>query len=259
MKQESHLRRFIRLASIGLIIGLAAYWAGSQWGTHRPSAVEALRDSALPSEGGFTGTEAENVRIYKQSAPAVANVVTRAVEYDFFLNPVPVEGAGSGFVIDSDGHVLTNYHVVQGAQNIEVTLGDQSRYPAKLIGVDPRNDVALLQIDAKGRKLAILPMSDSRALEVGQRVLAIGNPFGLQSTLTTGVVSALGRTVQTWPQHIHRRSYPNRCGHQPRQFRRAIAQFPRRSDWDEYRDLFSHGSHGGNRLRHSDQHREARG
>ena len=126
MKQESHLRRFLRLGSIGLIIGLAAYWAGSQWGTHRPSAVEALRDSALPSEGGFTGTEAENVRIYKQSAPAVANIVTRAVEYDFFLNPVPVEGAGSGFVIDTDGHMLTNYHVVQGAQNIEVTLGDQS-------------------------------------------------------------------------------------------------------------------------------------
>ncbi len=199
MKQETHLRRFIRLASIGLIIGLAAYWAGGQWGTHRPSAVEALRDSALPGEGGFTGVEAENVRIYRQAAPAVANVVTRMVEYDFFLNPVPVEGAGSGFVIDKDGHILTNYHVVQGAQNIEVTLGDQSRFRAKLIGVDPRNDVALLQIDAKGRKLATLPLSDSRALEVCQRVLAIGNPFGLQSTLTTGVVSALGRTVQLGP------------------------------------------------------------
>ena len=199
MKQETHLRRFIRLASIGLIIGLAAYWAGSQWGTHRPTAVEALRDSTLPSVGGFTGVEAENVRIYRQAAPAVANVVTRTVEYDFFLNPVPVEGAGSGFVIDKEGHILTNYHVVQGAQKIEVTLGDQSRFPARLIGVDPRNDVALLQIDAKGKQLAMLPMSDSRTLEVGQRVLAIGNPFGLQSTLTTGVVSALGRTVQLGP------------------------------------------------------------
>ncbi|MGH9703668.1 MAG: S1C family serine protease, partial [Candidatus Acidiferrales bacterium] len=142
MKQETHLRRFIRLASIGLIIGLAAYWAGSQWGTRRPTAVEALRDSTLPSVGGFTGEEAENVRIYRQAAPAVANVVTRTVEYDFFLNPVPVEGAGSGFVIDKEGHILTNYHVVQGAQKIEVTLGDQSRFPARLIGVDPRNDVA---------------------------------------------------------------------------------------------------------------------
>ena len=127
----------------------------------------------------------------------MANIVTRAVEYDFFLNPVPVEGAGSGFVIDAAGHILTNYHVVQGAQAIEVTLGDQSRYKAKFIGADTRNDIALIQIDPKGRKIATLPLGDSRNLLVGQRVLAIGNPFGFQSTLTTGVVSSLGRTVQT--------------------------------------------------------------
>jgi S1-C subfamily serine protease len=123
--------------------------------------------------------------------------VTRAVQYDFFLNPVPLEGAGSGFVIDADGHILTNYHVVQGAETIEVTLGDQSRYKAKYIGADERNDIAVIQIDPKGRKLAALPLGDSRNLLVGQRVLAIGNPFGFQSTLTTGVVSSLGRTVQT--------------------------------------------------------------
>ena len=110
---------------------------------------------------------------------------------------MPVEGAGSGFVIDTDGHILTNYHVVQGAETIEVTLGDQSRYKAKYIGADTRNDIALLQIDPKGRKIATLPLGDSRNLLVGQRVLAIGNPFGFQSTLTTGVVSSLGRTVQT--------------------------------------------------------------
>ena len=81
--------------------------------------------AALPAagDGGLDPTEAENVRIYKQAAPAVANIVTRTVEYDFFFNPVPVEGAGSGFLIDTDGHILTNYHVVQGAQTIEVTLG----------------------------------------------------------------------------------------------------------------------------------------
>jgi putative serine protease PepD len=119
------------------------------------------------------------------------------VEYDFFFNPVPVEGAGSGFVIDTDGHILTNYHVIQGAQTIEVTLGDRSRYKAKLIGVDTRNDLALIKIDPGARKLTTLPLGDSRNLLVGQRVLAIGNPFGFQSTLTTGVVSSLGRTVQT--------------------------------------------------------------
>ena len=146
---------------------------------------------------GLDSTESENVRIYKEAAPAVANIVTRTVEYDFFFNPVPVEGAGSGFVIDTDGHILTNYHVVQGAQTIEVTLGDQSRYKAKYIGADTSNDIALIQIDMKGRKLTPLSLGDSRTLQVGQRVLAIGNPFGFQSTLTTGVVSSLGRTVQT--------------------------------------------------------------
>ncbi len=113
------------------------------------------------------------------------------------MDAVPVEGAGSGFVIDPEGYVLTNFHVVQGAQSIDVTLGDRSRYPAKYIGADQRNDVALIKIDPKGRKLTALPLGDSSALQVGQHVLAIGNPFGFQSTLTTGVVSALGRTVQT--------------------------------------------------------------
>jgi putative serine protease PepD len=113
------------------------------------------------------------------------------------MDPVPVEGAGSGFIIDPRGYILTNFHVVQEAQSIEVVLGDQSRYPAKFIGADQRNDVALIKIDPKGKQLASLPLGDSGVLQVGQKVLAIGNPFGFQSTLTTGVVSAIGRTVQT--------------------------------------------------------------
>jgi S1-C subfamily serine protease len=100
-------------------------------------------------------------------------------------------------VIDPRGYILTNYHVVEGAQSIEVVLGDQSRYPAKFIGADQRNDVALVKIDPKGKQLIALKLGDSGSLQVGQKVLAIGNPFGFQSTLTTGVVSALGRTVQT--------------------------------------------------------------
>jgi S1-C subfamily serine protease len=192
-------RRAIRLLALGLIIGLGAYWAGSRYGQHSPVAVHALPADLPADENPITldATEAENVRIYKQASPAVANIVTRAVQYDFFMDPVPVEGAGSGFVIDTDGHLLTNYHVVQGAETIEVTLGDQSRYKAKLIGADTRNDIALLKIDPSGKKIATLPLGDSRNLLVGQRVLAIGNPFGFQSTLTTGVVSSLGRTVQT--------------------------------------------------------------
>ncbi len=191
-------RRIIRFVGLGLIIGLAAYWAGARWGTHEPLSVGADLETQKPGE--LTADEALNVRIYKQTSPAVANIVTRAVEYDFFLNPVPVEGAGSGFVIDARGYILTNFHVVQQAQTVEVTLGDKSRYQAKFVGGDARNDVALLKVEPRGNKLAVLPLADSRALQVGQRVLAIGNPFGFQSTLTTGVISALGRTVQTGEQ-----------------------------------------------------------
>ena len=197
MPEKNGVARAVRLLAIGLIIGLAAYWAGSRYGEHVPAKVAALPEPLARIEPSLDSTETENVRIYKEASPAVANIATRTVEYDFFFNPVPVEGAGSGFLIDAEGRILTNNHVVEGAQTIEVTLGDQSRYKAKFIGADTRNDIALIQIDARGRKLTPLPLGNSAALLVGQRVLAIGNPFGFESTLTTGVVSSLGRTVKT--------------------------------------------------------------
>ena len=198
MTQARSSAHAIRLLALGALIVLLAYWAGARWGPRHSPTVGA-RPAALPDINTTKLAEEEliNVRIYRQAAPGVANVVTRTVEYDFFLNPVPVAGAGSGFVIDGRGYILTNFHVVQDAQSIEVTLGDQSRYPAKFVGADQRNDVALIKIDPRGRTLTTLPLGDSSGLQVGQRVLAIGNPFGFQSTLTTGVVSALGRTVQT--------------------------------------------------------------
>jgi S1-C subfamily serine protease len=206
-----------RLLIAALILILGAYWAGSRWGQRQPIGVEALPapselpigpeqlTTALPAsattiaarDAALTDDEAINVRVYRQASPAVANILTKATEYDFFMDPVPIEGAGSGFVIDDKGYILTNFHVVQEAQSIEVVLGDQSRYPAKFIGADERNDVALVKIDPKGKHLVALPLGDSSTLQVGQKVLAIGNPFGFQSTLTTGVVSAIGRTVQT--------------------------------------------------------------
>jgi S1-C subfamily serine protease len=195
MTTPENRKRALRLLALGLIIGLGAYWLGTHYGRHTPGSVAALQAPA--STETLDAIEEENVRIYRQASPAVANIVTRAVQYDFFFNAVPIEGAGSGFVIDTDGHILTNYHVVQGAQTIEVILGDQSHYKAKYIGADTRNDIALIQIDPHGHKLATLKLGDSRNLLVGQRVLAIGNPFGFESTLTTGVVSSLGRTVQT--------------------------------------------------------------
>jgi len=192
-----------RMLLTAMVLSGLAFWAGAHWGKRGPLVATAHLDSPAggpPSSTPLTPDEQVNIRIYRQAAPAVANIITRAVEYDFFFNAVPVEGAGSGFVIDPKGYILTNYHVVADAQRIEVLLGDQhaqSRYVAKFIGADQRNDVALIKIDPKDAKLIALPLGDSSALQVGQKVLAIGNPFGFQSTLTTGVVSALGRTVQT--------------------------------------------------------------
>ena len=186
---------FIRLALAAVIIILAAYWAGGRWGARQPISVGKLSPGDAPRVGCFSqprsGTrdggvdlpddESINVRIYRQTAPAVANVLTKATQYDFFMDPVPVEGAGSGFIIDKRGYILTNFHVVQEAQSIEVVLGDQSRYPAKFIGADQRNDVALLKIEPNGKNLATLPLGDSNNLQVGQKVLAIGNPFGFKA------------------------------------------------------------------------------
>ncbi len=201
MAQAKNPANLMRLVLLGGLVVLAAYWAGARWGPRQVRDVEALPIILPGPQGGgtagLTDEETVNVRVYRQAAPGVANIVTRTVEYDFFFNPVPVQGAGSGFVIDPRGYILTNFHVVQEAQTIEVTLGDQSRYPAKFLGADQRNDVALIKIDPRGRKLTTLTMGDSTTLQVGQHVLAVGNPFGFQSTLTTGVVSALGRTVQT--------------------------------------------------------------
>ncbi len=194
----------IILAALVLLFG--AYWAGARFSQRQPTKVEALPlgGAGSPSaaniaqrDAALTDDESINVRIYRQASAAVANILTKATEYDFFMDPVPVEGAGSGFVIDPRGYILTNFHVVEAAQSIEVVLGDQSHHAAKFIGADQRNDVALIKIDPKGKKLVTLPLGDSSALQVGQKVLAIGNPFGFQSTLTTGIVSALGRTVQT--------------------------------------------------------------
>ena len=199
VKTSSRAR--IILAALVLILG--AYWAGARFSARQPTNVEAVRLGGSNSgatiaqrDAALTEDESINVRIYRQASPAVANILTKATEYDFFTDPVPVEGAGSGFVIDPKGYILTNYHVVEGAQSIEVVLGDQTRYPAKFIGADQRNDVALVKIEPKG-KLVALSLGDSGTIQVGQKVLAIGNPFGFQSTLTTGVISALGRTVQT--------------------------------------------------------------
>ena len=207
MKAATPLSR-ARLILLALILVLGAFWLGSRYGPHQSESVEARRLGEKPTVAASLKTDSQhaekltedesiNVRIYRQASPAVANILTKATEYDFFMDPVPVEGAGSGFVFDPRGYILTNFHVVAGAQSIEVVLGDKTRFPAKFVGADQRNDVALIKIDPKDKQLTALTLGDSSTLLVGQKVLAIGDPFGFQTTLTTGVVSALGRTVQT--------------------------------------------------------------
>ncbi len=142
--------------------------------------------------------EETNMRVYQQVNRSVVNITTRSVQVDdFFLSASPREGTGSGSVLDKDGRIMTNYHVVEEARQIVVTLFDGSSHEAKLLGADPNNDLAVLQIEAPADKLYPITWGDSTKLIVGMRVFAIGNPFGLERTLTTGIVSSLNRSLRS--------------------------------------------------------------
>jgi S1-C subfamily serine protease len=140
--------------------------------------------------------EQENIRIYERSSRAVVNISNIAVNYDFYYRAIPAEsGSGTGFLINKSGIIVTNYHVVEGASKLVVTLADNSQWPGELIGADPNNDLAIVRIQAPPESYDILKFSHSNDIVVGQKVLALGNPFGLRQTLTTGIISALGRTI----------------------------------------------------------------
>ena len=140
--------------------------------------------------------EQENIRIYEKSSRAVVNISNIAVNYDFFYRAIPAEsGSGTGFIIGKSGIIVTNYHVVENASKLVVTLSNNSQWPGKLIGADPNNDLAIVRIQAPVDSYDILEFSNSNDIVVGQKVLALGNPFGLRQTLTTGIISALGRTI----------------------------------------------------------------
>ena len=137
--------------------------------------------------------EQNNIDVYKKSIPSVVNITSRQVAYDFFYGLVPQEGQGSGFIIDKKGYILTNYHVVENARALEVTLHNRKKYHAEIVGTDPSHDLAVIQI--KAPDLVPATLGDSKVIDVGQKVYAIGNPFGLSGTLTTGIVSSI-RPVQ---------------------------------------------------------------
>jgi S1-C subfamily serine protease len=145
-----------------------------------------------------TGTdENNNIEIYRVVAPGVVNISSTSYARDFFGNVEPREGSGSGSILDQEGNILTNFHVVEGAQKLSVSLGGQKTYAAKLVGGDPDTDLAVIRLIEKPREpLTVVALGDSDKLAVGQKVLAIGNPFGLDRTLTTGIISGLQRPIR---------------------------------------------------------------
>jgi S1-C subfamily serine protease len=144
----------------------------------------------------YTPDERVNIQVYEDANRGVVNITTKGFQGEhFLLLEIPSEGEGSGVVVDRQGHIVTNFHVVDGARQIQVTLFDGTTYPGRLVGQDPATDVAVLQIDAPPQSLFPVALGSSTALRVGQRVFAIGNPFGLERTLTTGIISSLNRSL----------------------------------------------------------------
>ena len=161
------------------------------------TAVEQREEpAAFDEQAAANDLEARVIDVYDAASPSVVNVTNRSTVYNRFFGASPQEGTGSGFVYDDQGHIVTNYHVIEGADEILVTLADGQVYEAEAVGSDPTNDLAVLRVDPSVELPPALALGDSSRLQVGQFVVAIGNPYGLQRTLTTGVVSALGRVIE---------------------------------------------------------------
>lgn len=154
----------------------------------------------------FSEGERENIAIYDRLNAAVVNITTETMAINWFLEPVPQEGSsGSGSIIDTRGYIITNNHVIDRAHRVFINLADGSQYEGTVVGTDPENDIAVLKFDPpRGMELTTIPYGDSTNLKVGQKVLAIGNPFALERTLTVGIVSGLGRPIQTSRNRIIR-------------------------------------------------------
>jgi S1-C subfamily serine protease len=187
-----------------LVFGFWYITSKSEWRTGTasfPSLLQPFADNSrlwskpeTARSAGLSSDEQNSIDIYKSARLATVNITSIVYQENFFMQVFPSKGTGSGFIINEGGQILTNNHVVDGSQSLSVTLADKKQYKAKIVGTDPRNDLALIQITVD-RKLPFLRLGDSDGLQVGQKVLAIGNPFGLEGTLTTGVVSSLGRSL----------------------------------------------------------------
>ena len=151
--------------------------------TSSPEITEAADSPPVDAE------EQNNIQVYKRVMPSVVNITSTAVAYDFFYGPIPQQGLGTGFLLNNEGQILTNNHVIKDARQVEVTLANRKKYKAQIVGTDPSHDLAVIQINAPNLTAATL--GDSKNLQVGQKVFAIGNPFGLSGTMTKGIVSSI--------------------------------------------------------------------
>ena len=195
-------RRLGTILLVGIVAGLTVVAAfrllppGPVGPAVPPGATVLAEGPSSPDLADLAPEERLLIGVYKKVSPAVVHIASRALAYDFFFNPVPQEGTGSGFLIDEQGHILTNNHVVEDAKSLEVTLADGTKVPATLVGRDPNNDLAVIKISVPDRRLPVVSLGDSGALQVGQFAIAIGNPFGLDRTVTTGVISSLNRSLR---------------------------------------------------------------
>lgn len=190
----AYLWPLLLLMVVGAVLGWC-FWPRTFSGLDRSAQLR-----TVTPRGDLMEEEKSIIAIFRQASPSVVHITTlRNARRDFLslnVQQVP-EGTGSGFLWDEGGHVVTNFHVIQNAAAAQVTLADQSTWEGRLVGQYPDKDLAVLKIDAPRKKLVPLPVGTSHDLQVGQRVFAIGNPFGLDQTLTTGVISALGREIQS--------------------------------------------------------------
>jgi putative serine protease PepD len=200
------MRNVFKVALLTSVITAALVYVILEWRPLRSEPVPApsvswasstVAQVAPPLENVVASSdEKNNIDVYQRFSPGVVNITSTTLTYDFFLRPVPMEsGTGSGAILDQQGHIVTNFHVIEGARRLEVTLADKSKVQASVVGFDQNNDLAVLKIQSPN-PLTPIPLGTSTGLQVGQKVLAIGNPYGLERTLTTGIISSLGRSIQ---------------------------------------------------------------
>ncbi len=196
---------FLALASALIAVGLMACvgsFGGGAWQARETANIASAETAPSGiSEPAAVSDEQNSIEVYRTLSPGVAFITSTSYQQDYFGGVQEGKGSGSGSVIDNQGRILTNNHVIEGAQKLTVSLGGDKVYPAKVVGGDPDTDLAVIQIEPPASGLTVIQLGDSDKLSVGQKVLAIGNPFGLDRTLTTGVISGLQRPIRAQNDH----------------------------------------------------------